>query len=182
MLEEGHQVHSVYLDFSKAFDKVDHAILLTKVKGLGIQGKILKWLENFLTTRYQRVKVGKALSEEVKVVSGVPQGSVLGPLLFLIYMTDIGDDIKHVMLVSFADDTRAWKAITSIEDFQDDLNVLYGWAADNNGEFNGKKFDLMAIMNDSGVRPYTQPDGTPIRLKQHVKDLEVHMSDDCTFN
>ena len=97
-------------------------------------------------------------------------------------MIDIGDDVKHVMLGSFADDTRAWKAITNTEDFQDDLNVLYEWAVSNNGEFNGKKFDLMAMMDDSGERPYTQPGGTPIRLKQHVKDLGVYMSDDCTFN
>ena len=182
MLEENHQVHSVYLDFSKAFDKVDHKILLTKVEGMGIQGKILKWLHTFLTTRTQRVKVGNQLSDEVKVRSGVPQGSVLGPLLFLIYMIDIGEDVKNSLLGSFADDTRAWKAVTCTQDFQDDLNMLYGWAVDNNGEFNGKKFDLMAYNDDSESRPYTQPDGTPIRLKKHVKDLGVYMSDDCTFN
>ena len=105
MLEEGHAVHAIYLDFAKAFDKVDHGILLTKVKGYGIQGKLANWLQTFLTTRTQQVRVGDFLSEEVAVLSGVPQGSVLGPLLFIVYMIDISEDLDGILIGSFADDT-----------------------------------------------------------------------------
>lgn len=88
-LAERKNVDVVFLDFAKAFDKVDHGILLHKVKALGITGKIGKWVHAFLTNRLQAVAVDGYTSEKIPVVSGVPQGSVLGPLLFLIHMGDI---------------------------------------------------------------------------------------------
>ena len=89
LLEKGLNVDTVYLDFAKAFDKVDHRIVLKKLSLLGIQGKILNWLESFLTSRTQKVMVNGVLLEPASVVSGVPQGSVIGPLLFLILIGDI---------------------------------------------------------------------------------------------
>ena len=94
MLEKGHNVHAVYLDFSKAFDKVDHGILLKKLEGYGIKGKILQWLNTFLTTRSQRVRASDYLSDEVHAQSGVPQGSVLGPFFFIVSMIDITDGVR----------------------------------------------------------------------------------------
>ena len=85
----------IYLDFKKAFDKVDHKILFQKVRELGIGGKIGKWLQSFLSNREQVVIVNGAKSSAAKVQSGVPQGSMLGPLLFLIMMGDINKDIAH---------------------------------------------------------------------------------------
>ena len=84
----------IYLDFAKAFDKVDHAIVLTKLSLLGIKGKLLDWIKSFLTDRTQYVVVNGFLSDPCKVISGVPQGSVLGPLLFLVLIGDIDDDIS----------------------------------------------------------------------------------------
>ena len=92
-LENGENFDSVYLDFSKAFDKVDHSIVLSKFKRLGITGKIYDWIESFLRDRQQSVIVNGVKSKPQEGISGVPQGSVLGPLIFLILIGDIDENI-----------------------------------------------------------------------------------------
>ena len=167
MLEKGNPVDAIYLDFSKAFDKVDHTILLKKIENMGIKGKLLKWLKEFLTNRQQQVKVNNHLSSKEWVRSGVPQGSVLGPLLFLIMMSDIDDDVVSSELSSYADDTRIWKMICNEADralLQTDLTSLYGWAEKNNASFNGDKFEGMSF--PSGLesnRSYTTPNNKIIK-------------------
>ena len=99
-------VDMVYLDFAKAFDKVDHGVLLHKIKTLGITGKFGVWLYHFLTGRTQFFRLQGGVSFDSPVISGVPQGSVLGPLLFIILMCDINSGITASTMVSFANDTR----------------------------------------------------------------------------
>ena len=141
-------VDMVYLDFSKAFDKVDHGILLHKVKELGITGKLGQWFYHFLTNRKHFVKLPGGVSGDHPVISGVPQGTVLGPLLFIIMIADINKDIASSKLISFADDTRVYNQIFDTEDcdsLQRDLNSVYKWASDNNMFFNAKKFHYLPL-------------------------------------
>ena len=94
-LEHRHTSHCLFLDFAKAFDTVPHERLLLKLNAIGFTGKLLNWFRGFLTTRYQRVVVNGSHSSWLTVKSGVPQGSVLGPLFFLIYVNDVHDVVFH---------------------------------------------------------------------------------------
>ena len=126
-LAEGNRIDTVYLDFAKAFDKVDHKILLQKVARHGIKGKIGGWIREFLRDRKYRVIANGAMSEIQDVTSGVPQGTVLAAILFIIMMSDIDEEVRESIVGSYADDTKVSKAIRSAEDktgLQRDLNSI----------------------------------------------------------
>jgi len=114
-IDNGQLVDVIFLDFQKAFDKVPHQRLLLKVRALGIDGQILRWVEDWLSNRKQRVILNGSMSSWCSVVSGVPQGSVLGPLSFLVYINDIADCVTSNLL-KFADDTKLFRAVTSAID------------------------------------------------------------------
>ena len=188
LLDEGGNVDVIYLDFAKAFDKLDFNITLTKLKSLGITGKVGKWIHSFLTNRSQSVMVNGEKSSPAPVISGVPQGSVIGPLLFLILIGDIDKDVYHSFLSSFADDTRIGKGISTPEDsikLQEDLNTVYNWASTNNMQFNHKKFELLRYGTNSELQnsiSYISNSGQPITVKSSTKDLGVIMSSTGGFN
>ena len=96
----------IYLDFAIAFNKVDHGILMKKLKTIGVGGVLLNWIHQFLVNMKQMVKIQGIVSESAEVVSGVPQGTVLGPILFLIFVSDIDEGLNYSWASSFADDTR----------------------------------------------------------------------------
>ena len=185
LVEEGHNVDAIYLDFSKAFDKVDHNILLAKLQNINVGGKLIKWIESFLKNRQQAVRVEKMLSEKEWVTSGVPQGSILGPLLFLIMMLDITEDLKHVILGSFADDTRLWNIITGHKDqvnLQNDLKSIYIWADKNNMSFNENKFEAIHYGKSELNAQYDDPTGKIIENKRTIKDLGIYFTNELKFD
>ena len=112
---DGGVVDTIYLDFAKAFDTVPHRRLLGKLSAYGIQGNILNWIKDFLCGRSQIVKVNGEQSAPAAVISGIPQGTVLGPLLFVIYINDILDNIKLEGLL-FDDDTKIFHSILTRDD------------------------------------------------------------------
>ena len=133
MYEEGRAVDIIYLDFQKAFDKVLHRKLLNKVKSHGISGHIHRWISDWLCDRKQRVVLNGKFSDWRNVSSGVPQGSVLGPILFLIYINDLDEDVK-CKISKFADDTKIANRVISLsqqQELQNDLNTLGEWAVDS---------------------------------------------------
>lgn len=139
-------VDTIYVDYSKAFDKVDHFLLIKKLELYGITGKYLQWIQSFLTGRKQFVFINNVSSDFVEVTSGVPQGSVLGPLFFIVFINDLPNHIKNSTVLTFADDTKIVFPINSENDsllLQHDLNSLVAWSTENNMSLNKNKFELL---------------------------------------
>ena len=151
-------VLAVFLDLCKAFDVVDHQILLTKMAKLGIQEKVLQIFSDYLTNRVQYTLVNDHPSSKLPVTSGVPQGSVLGPILFLIYINDICDCGLRGKVTLFADDTALFYSGTLIDIFQDaqgDLNKICRWTKYNYIKLNHDKCNYIIINNKLPVNNLT---------------------------
>ena len=132
ILDEGGTIETIYCDFMKAFDKVPHQKLLYKIGKYGIVGALHGWIESFLKDRAHYVVINNATSSKAPVTSGIPQGSVLGPLLFVIYINDMPDVIaRDSFLYLFADDTKVFRHIRCPDDaakLQDDIDKLVEWS------------------------------------------------------
>ena len=146
-IDNGKPVDVIYLDLQKAFDKVPHKRLLLKVHSHGIGDKISKWIENWLSDREQRVVLNGYFSTWKRVTSGIPQESVLGPLLFVLYINDIDHNMSSPLL-KFADDTKAFRDVGVMEDvdkLRSDLANLYKWSQDWLMLFNIDKCKVMHL-------------------------------------
>ena len=146
-LDNGKQTDMVVLDFSKAFDRVPHQRLLRKLHHYGIRGSTYHWISSFLSGRTQKVIIEWCSSDSVPVVSGVPQGSVLGPLLFLLFINDLPDKIVSNTRL-FADDCIVYRQINRPEDcliLQEDLNSLAEWESKWGMAFHPQKCSVLSI-------------------------------------
>jgi hypothetical protein len=170
---------SYVLDFAKAFDKVPKKRLLEKVKAVGIGGTVLRWIENWLTGRKQRVVLDGEASGWETVGSGVPQGSVLGPVLFLIFIGDLDRaTTADVWLRKFADDTKAANEIhgeKDCENLQEAFDRLLQWADRWGMEFNRQKCKVMHFGNNNGKHIYRMGDHV-LEQTEEEKDVGVMVS------
>ena len=163
-LQKNQQTDVLIMDFAKAFDKVCHSLLVHKLHHYGIRGKVNKWIKNWLTNRKQCVVVEGEKSQFVIVFSGVPQGSVLGPCLFLYYINDLAAQL-HSTVRLFADDTIAYLVIETPEDaslLQEDLTTLAKWEDQWRMKFHPSKCTKMTVTSKRS------PTKTEYNLHGHV--------------
>nr|CAH8822191.1 unnamed protein product [Trichobilharzia regenti]CAH8832846.1 unnamed protein product [Trichobilharzia regenti]CAH8851638.1 unnamed protein product [Trichobilharzia regenti]CAH8868946.1 unnamed protein product [Trichobilharzia regenti]CAH8876533.1 unnamed protein product [Trichobilharzia regenti] len=171
-------VDAIFIDLSKAFDRVSHSGLLVKLGSLGINKVVTDWIQDFLKDRRQRVRVNGVLSTWESVKSGVPQGTILGPLLFLIYVNEIPSVVKSSCLL-FADDIKIWRALHDDSDqlaLQEDLNLLSDWCKHWALEINLSKSVVMHVSH-SHVHNYSM-NGITLPVVTEYKDLGVVVQHD----
>jgi hypothetical protein len=188
-LEDGGNCDTIYLDFAKAFDKVDIAILMRRLKEKNISGNVARWIFSWLSGRTQRVIANGVISISSLVTSGVPQGSVLGPLLFLVMIDSITSCATSSWISIFADDSRVSKDIRTMADaevLQDDLDNIYTWQKTSNTKFNADKFEVLQYGPLSELKTtynYLTPEADDIiETKDAVKDLGVIMAASGKFD
>lgn len=182
MVERGDNVITVFFDYQKAFDSVPHQRLLSKLDTFGLKGNIKNWIRSYLTDRKQRVCINGSNSEWSNVSSGVPQGSVLGPLLFVLYINDL-PMVTDCVVKLFADDTKLYGPAKTIEDcqkIQNDIDRMVEWSKRWQLRFHPDKCKILKI-GDGHVEYDFQLGGAALSETQQEKDLGVIMDSTLTF-
>lgn len=184
-LDDGSQVDAIFLDFSKAFDRVPHHRLLTKLSRLNIHSNILSWVKDFLSSRLQFTSANTCTSSFKPVTSGVPQGSVLGPLLFLIYINDLPSCVSSRIRI-FADDCVIYRIISCDNDreaLQTDINAINAWCSSWLMTLNHSKTKYMSFTNRASRFPTSYVlNNRSIDLVSTYKYLGVHLQPDLSWH
>ena len=191
-LDDNAQIDVIYTDFEKAFDKVSHRRLLSKLSSYGLNANIIDWIRSFLSFRYQRVKVNGVLSNYKQVLSVIPQGSVLSPLLFVIYINDLPTVCNFNDLYMFADDAKMYKSIKDNSDYITLKRIcqdLFDWSEQWLMKLNVSKCKVLSLCRNSGR--ITQNDYgfdipgqgyVSIEYETTLKDLGVIVDSDLSFD
>ena len=187
ILDQGGSLDAIYCDFMKAFDKVPHKRLIHKVKNYGIDGNILGWITDFLNNRKQEVHINHTKSLPAAVTSGIPQGSVLGPILFIIYINDLPEVVdRDTFIFLFADDTKIWRQVENASDFeqlQKDLSNMVTWSNTWLLKFHPQKCISMRVGNQTDPPKFQyNMEGHPLNYSICEKDLGVHMDNKLNFD
>lgn len=185
-LDNGKQTDVIYLDMSKAFDKVDHTLLLTKLSHFNIGGRLHDWFRSYLAERRQRITILGSTSKKLPVTSGVPQGSILGPMLFLLFVNDLPDVVNSSSIACYADDTKIYKRIDSISDstdLQTDLENLVLWSESSGLLFNRTKSKCQHITRKQSPTHFSYSiKGEDLESCNSERDLGVSISSDLTWS
>ena len=182
LIDQHNKVDIIYLDFSKAFDSVPHERLLVKLESYRITGNVLQWIRHFLANRTQKVRVGSECSQSKEVLSGIPQGSILGPVLFTIYINDLPDCINSTCKI-FADDTKLYNTTGQGDVIQADLDSLLEWSNKWNLYFNAKKCKVMHIGCNNPQNEYKMKvDGCSVSVVKCTEEKDLGVYFDCNLS
>ena len=180
------QVDVLYTDFSKAFDKVDHLILCDRLYLYGFSADLVQWIKSYLLNRKQHVKFKNIISKAIHATSGVPQGSHLGPSLFLIFIDPLSRLLKNCKCLMFADDAKFSRIIDSDLDciqLQNDINLLGSWCLQNHLDLNVDKCKIISFRrNNKSISFNYSINNCDIERVSHIKDLGVFLDTKLTFN
>jgi hypothetical protein len=185
-LEQGGQIDVIYTDLEKAFDKVPHNQLLRKLKSYNLNDQIINWVKSFLTDRRQRVRISESFSKWEKVLSGIPQGSILGPLLFIIYINDLEESCSlNSNVALYADDTKLYKYIQNENDaikLQEDLNSVCVWIKKWLLSLNIDKCKVISYGRKAPISYNYRIDDCNLEKINEIKDLGVIFDSKLKFS
>ena len=165
------------MDLSKAYDCIPHELLIAKLRAYGFSKKSLKLIKSYLNGRYQRVRVGNVFSNWLEILLGVPQGSILGPILFNIFINDLFMFIKNTEICNFADDNTLYVGGTSLnrilEKFNGDLTIVNNWFKINSMVANPDKCPVICLSVPDSTQIFIEINGTKMYGKAEVELLGV---------
>lgn len=180
------QVDTIYFDLSKAFDRVNHDVLLLKLKHYGLDDRYCIFLKTYLTDRINIVRVGRTLSTPFISNLGVPQGSNLGPLLFSIFVNDVTTVVRHSKLLLFADDMKIYRSVSSLADcisVQRDASAIYSWCKVNHLTLNISKTRVVSFTRRHSKLEFQYLiDGVPVSRVEVIRDLGVNFDSALRFD